>query len=451
MVVILGAGLAGLSASFHINNQNCIIFEKNNYATGHIHSENINGFTWDEGPHVSFTENEYVKNLFSESVDNDLLEYPVKTVNYFEGAWISHPAQTNLYAVPEPLRSECLADFLKARFSYEDNFVPQNYQEWLNYSFGETFTNTFPAAYTRKYWTTNPSLLTTDWVGKRVFFPKIDQVKEGYIQPLKEETHYIKKIRYPNNGGFMSFAQKLLTNSNINLRHELQSIDFDNRQIVFTNGETVKYQRLINTIPLPLLIAKSNAPGHIKEAASNLNCSSVLLVNVTANHQTARPENWIYVYDEDKYSTRINCTELLSPNNAPPRKTGIQVEVYFSAYKPKVETDDIIAQKVMIELIEMGLVRDIESIETYHTKWVQWANVIFDHKRIENLDIVLNYLVPYGLKREEDDLDSMTNWTEKISTNQNLGDIILAGRFGQWKYYWTDDCVLRGKFISENI
>jgi len=30
-----------------------------------------------------------------------------------------------------------------------------------------------------------------------------------------------------------------------------------------------------------------------------------------------------------------------------------------------------------------------------------------------------------------------------------LGDVILAGRFGQWKYYWSDDCVLRGKQIGE--
>jgi len=29
-----------------------------------------------------------------------------------------------------------------------------------------------------------------------------------------------------------------------------------------------------------------------------------------------------------------------------------------------------------------------------------------------------------------------------------MGQLILAGRFAQWKYYWSDDCVLRGKFIA---
>ena len=43
------------------------------------------------------------------------------------------------------------------------------------------------------------------------------------------------------------------------------------------------------------------------------------------------------VYDEDKYATRINCTEVLSPNNAPNKKSGIQVEVYFSEYKKDIK------------------------------------------------------------------------------------------------------------------
>ncbi|SDQ00102.1 Protoporphyrinogen oxidase [Mucilaginibacter sp. OK268] len=449
MITILGAGLSGLSSSYHIGHNQCVIYEKNNHATGHVHSEYINGFTWDEGPHVSFTDNEYVKTLFKESVKGNVLEYPVKTINYYKGSWIPHPAQSNLYAVPQPLRDKCLEAFLSARAFYTDDFIPKNYQEWLEYSFGNTFADTFPAAYTRKYWTTEPQQLSTQWVGKRVFFPEIDQVKEGYLGPLKEETHYVKKVRYPATGGYMSFADKLLQGSNIKLNYELSHINFDTKQLSFQNGENVEYDKLINTIPLPVLIQKSNAPDYVKQAAEALNCSSVLLVNVVANHETARPENWIYVYDEDKYSTRINCTELLSPNNAPKGKTGIQVEVYFSNYNQKNISDEEIAEAVLKELLEMGLILDRNYIETYHTKWVQWANVIFDHQQVKNQDIVLGWLEQYGLTRENDDLMPMTNWAE--GDNTKYGDLILAGRFGQWKYYWTDDCVLRGLRVSQGL
>ena len=49
------------------------------------------------------------------------------------------------------------------------------------------------------------------------------------------------------------------------------------------------------------------------------------------------------------------------------------------------------------------------------------------------------------------DFKNLNAMSSKFTTNDKVGDLILAGRFGQWKYYWTDDCVLRGKYISEAI
>ncbi len=447
---ILGSGLAGLATSFHLKDGACEIFEKNDYAGGHIHSELVNGFVFDEGPHVSFTKHEYVKNLFAENIANDFFEYPVETINFYKGFWIPHPAQSNLFAIPEPLRTDCLNSFLNSR-SNTNNKTIANYAAWLNEAFGEVFTNNFPKLYTKKYWTLDPEHLTTKWVGERIFYPNIDDVKEGYLKPLTNQTHYISQIRYPKNDGYFSYAKNWAESASIHFEHELSSISFADKKISFSNGKTFKYDKLVSTIPLPVLIAKSDAPTTIKDAAKHLNCSSVLIINVMANHKTKRKENWIYVYDEDKYSTRINCTELLSPNNAPANQTGIQVEVYFSNYKPLDESVEFIKNKVVEELLEMGLLESEKLITDVQTKWVQWANVIFDHKREENLDLVLNYLSNYGLVREFDDLEPATNWDEKFKNKINLADasIILAGRFAQWKYYWTDDCVLRGKFIND--
>jgi protoporphyrinogen oxidase len=441
-LTILGAGLTGLSISYHAEEE-CEIFEKNSYAGGHIHSTTKDGFTWDEGPHVSFTNNKYVKELFEHNVNGEYLEYPVKTTNYFHGSWIPHPAQSNLFAVPQPLRDECLNDFLISMREYSESYVPNNYADWLHSSLGKTFSKTFSSAYTRKYWTTNPENLATNWVGQRIFSPDINQIKQGYRGPLPEETHYIKKIRYPKNGGYLSFAQKMMREAKIKMNHDLEYIDFNKKTLRFSNGVSTHYEKLASTIPLPLLILKSNAPRAIKDAAEQLSCTSVLLINVIANHPTQRFENWIYVYDEDKYSTRINCTELLSPNNAPKGKTGIQVEVYYSKYRPLNESHSYIAEMVCKELVEMGLVRSIKDIEAVNTNWVQWANVIFDHQRKEAQNIIFSWLEQYGLERELDDLDPMTNWEAKFAQQVKVGSIFLAGRFAQWKYYWTDDCVLR--------
>lgn len=448
-VVILGAGLAGISTSYHVGHENCVIFEKNSFPGGHIRSEYMDGFTWDEGPHVSFTDNEYVRDLFFKSVEGELLEYPVKTTNYYKGSWIPHPAQSNLWAVPQPLRDECLHDILNSKERLEGVMqTPENYQRWLEAAFGKVFTNHFPKLYTEKYWTLPPEELATDWLGVRIFNPNIEQVRKGYLAPLPEETHYIKKIRYPRKGGYFSFAKPLYDGANVSLGKELVYINFTNKELHFADDTSYRYDRLISTIPLPELIKLSNAPIKVKEAASMLTCTSLLLVNVAANHPTKRKDNWIYVYDENKFSTRINCTELLSPENAPFGKTGIQVEVYFSQHKPKKKTDEFIAQQVVRELVDMELIESIDAVESYHTKWVPWANVVFDNQRRELQDTILSYLQSVGLEREEDDLEPMTKWSTKMTVK--LSALNLAGRFGQWKYYWTDDCVLRGyKFVNE--
>lgn len=126
MILILGAGISGLSASYHIGHDKCIVLEKENTSLGHLRSNKKDGFIWDQGPHVSFTNNSYVQELFAKSLNNKFLEYEVRTGNYYKGHWIDHPAQSNLYQVPEPLRKQCVDSFLEARQTFSETLKPEN-------------------------------------------------------------------------------------------------------------------------------------------------------------------------------------------------------------------------------------------------------------------------------------------------------------------------------------
>jgi protoporphyrinogen oxidase len=453
MILILGAGLAGISCSYHLNHD-CLVVEKNSYAGGHIYSHQINGFTWDEGPHVSFTKHKYVKDLFEQSVNGEYLEYPVHPTNYYKGNWIPHPAQSNLYAIPEPIRSECLTDFLSTRGVAENSGVVNNYEDWIKSAFGQKFSEEFVRSYTLKYWTVEPKELTTKWVGGRVLYPDVDAVKRGFYGPQSESTHYITTVRYPKEGGYMSYADLLMNGMNVQFNKTVNKIDLANKKVFFSDGSNQEYTKLINTLPLPEFVKIINPSPEIVIASEKLSCSELLLLNYTVDHPAKSKSHWLYVYDEDKYSTRINFTELLSPTNGIDGKCGIQVEVYFSKYRRQLETTTEIKEKVALELIEMGLVENLNAILEVNTNYVNYANVIFDQNREESLELIYDYLKEFGLKREQDDLEPMTDWDRKFCENPNensLGDIVMAGRFGQWKYYWTDDCVLRGKYISSSL
>jgi protoporphyrinogen oxidase len=446
-VIILGAGLTGISTAYHIGHDKCRTLEAKAHAGGHIHSKTINGFTWDEGPHVSFTKHQYVKDLFARSLKDGFLEYPVHPTNYYKGSWIPHPAQSNLYAVPEPLRTECLEDFLEERSRTDESFVPGDYGQWLKAAFGKTFAETFPYRYTQKYWTVPADSLVTSWVGNRVFYPDVEVVKKGYEAPLETSTHYITSIRYPKKGGYYGYASLMEEGMNIRYQRQVVRIDTGQKEVHCADGSVQAYDTLVSTLPLPEFISMCAAPPQISDAADKLVCSQLLIFNFEVAHPPTRTEQWMYVYDADMYSTRINFTDLLSPNNGPKGKCGIQVEVYFSKYHPLTEPVEEIRETVKDELVQMGLIKTKGDVEAIHTEWIPYANVVFDKKYEAALDTVLSWLEGIGLKREPDDLHPMTDWDKK--EQQLLGDIILAGRFGQWKYYWTDDCVLRGKYISD--
>jgi protoporphyrinogen oxidase len=420
-IAILGAGISGLSTSFHLGHRNAVIFEAQDHYGGHVHSWVRDGITWDDGPHISFTTNEYVRNLFAENVEGEYEELEIRATNYFHGHWIDHPAQTHLYQVPEPLRTRCLESFLETA-STDGHPKPRNYQEWLHQAMGPVFAETFPAAYTRKYWTTEPANLDVDWIGVRVLRPTVEEVTEGANGPLDRPTYYVatRDSRYPSRGGFWSYTHRLARGADIRYGKRLERVHLGRRSLGFSDGTTSEYDALVSTLPLPVLVSASvDAPDDVREAAAILRCTNFLYVQVAVDHPSLRDELWVYVYDEDKLSTRISITEKFAPANAPPGMTGIQVEVYGSPYRPLPDESEDVGRGVTKELIEMGLVKGPEAIRSVHVKSVPWGNAIFDLNRRAALDVIAGFLDRMG--------------------------VIRAGRYAEWKYLMTDACVLSGR------
>jgi protoporphyrinogen oxidase len=417
-VTILGAGISGLSASFHFGHQRCVAYEAKPHYGGHVFSFVRDGFTWDDGPHVLFTDSDYVKQVFAEGVDGEFEERVPEVTNYYQGHWIDHPAQSNLYQIPEPLRSQCLESFLASRS--EGLKKPANYEEWLHQAFGRVFADTFPAAYTRKYWTTEPANLGTDWIGARVYYPSVDDVKGGYKGPLGKSTYWVKRFRYPSRGGFLPFVRKLGDGARIEYGKTLEKINFAKRRMLFAGGFQTDYETLVSTLPLPVLMrCAEDAPDPVREAAEQLRTTQLYLVDIAARHPAKLKHHWVYIYDEDKLGTRVTMMENLSPHNVPPSCTGMSVEVCGSAYKPLPPDRDEVVRTVKDELIEMGLLESSEAVISANLRYVPWGQVIFDHNRKPALQTINQFLDSVG--------------------------VIRVGRYAEWKYAMTHDCVLRGK------
>ena len=84
---------------FHSAGVEPVLYDKNPYPGGHTASfAHPSGFVFDDGPHVSFTEDERLQELLAANVGGDFEAVRCRVNNYYRGHWIKHPAQCNLDA-----------------------------------------------------------------------------------------------------------------------------------------------------------------------------------------------------------------------------------------------------------------------------------------------------------------------------------------------------------------
>ena len=139
-IAILGAGMAGFGAAHHLHaaGARSTVYEKGDHYGGHTSSYHFDeGFVFDEGGHISFTQDERIQQLLAENVNHDYQTLTSRVNNYWKGYWIKHPAQCNLYGLPADLVVRVLQDFIAAQQREHGEIC--TYRDWLVAAYGRTF------------------------------------------------------------------------------------------------------------------------------------------------------------------------------------------------------------------------------------------------------------------------------------------------------------------------
>ena len=426
-IAILGAGVSGFGASHRLRNEgiDTVLYEKEPYHGGRSASHLMDGYIFDEGPHVSYTKDDRLRKLFAESVHGQYDEGIVQVNNYWQGYWITHPAITNLHGLPSDLMVNILRDFIGRPNDSPDSI--RNYEDWLIASYGRTYAETFPMQYTRKFHTTNASNMTTEWVGPRLYQANLEEVLLGALSPHAPNIHYVQEYRYPAQNGFVSFFDLFRTNSHIFQNYRVTKIDPRARELTFAHGEVVRYDHLISSIALPDLIPLIvNAPNDVIKASQDLACTCLVLVNIGVDRPDVCSENWTYFYDDDMPFSRVSFQRNISPSTVPEGVSAIQCEVYFSRkYKPLTQPPEAYIEPVIDGLRHCGLLREDDKILLRKAMFIPYANIIFDLDRPTALRTVHGFLDDIGIAH--------------------------CGRYGDWGYLWTDMSFLSGESAAQRI
>ena len=231
-VIVIGAGIAGLSAAYKLKKQgiDCTILEERATYGGLLDALNYNGFHFDRAVHVSFADQKEVRAVFDKT---PYLTHTSTPKNWDRQYWLTHPVQNNLFPLPEVEKKELIKSF-----SERPDHEIENYGQWLDYQYGQLIAERYPKKYTRKYWTVEADALGTDWIGRRMSRPTLEQILKGAESQDTEHVYYLKELRYPQKGGYKAFLDPVIAEANVLYEQKVVNIDLEKNRLPPLEGDT---------------------------------------------------------------------------------------------------------------------------------------------------------------------------------------------------------------------
>lgn len=423
-VVILGAGLSGLSAAYHLN-QSCEIFEKEERAGGLCRSLKIGDFIFDYGPHILFPKDKYVADLIRNLLGKNLRIQSRQAWIYhkFCDVYTRFPFQSHLYGLPASVVKDCILGFFNTLKKKEKN--PENYEEWIIWNFGEGIARHLMIPYAEKIWTLPPSKMNYEWVWNRVPRLSLEELLEGALHDNPRLFGFNTEFWYPSHGGIEALAASFLSGArNLRLKKEATCVYLKQKCVEFNDHKKVYYEKLISTLPLPEIIKRiDDVPEEVRKASQGLEHNSVYCVNLGIERERITPYHYIYFYEPDFLFHRISFPMNLSPYTTPKGFSSVTTEISYSKYR-KISKENIV-ERVIGDLIKAKILLPDDKIVVSDVADIKCAYIIYDLNHRKNV--------------------------KKIHEFLRKNHIIPCGRFGEWEYFNMDHSIASGKRIAEEL
>lgn len=423
-IVIIGAGLTGLSAAYHLEKKGFFdyeLFEKESITGGLCRSVTQNGFTFDYTGHLLHINDDYFRTFIESVVGFEHFNViHRRSFIYSEDTFTKFPYQVNLYGLSADTITECIEGYVNRPKRNSNTFA-----SWVLANFGQGFARHFFYPYQGKIFAYDVHKLTASWTGRFVPQTSLKQIIQGAIQePNDDMIGYNAQFFYPKQGGIMSWVHKVADQliKPIHTDYCVQSIDLKKKIVHFTNGHTQEYTHLINTMPLDTFLSciKEKTNSNLKKSLNYLKCNSVINFNLGINKPDISSKHWVY-FPENQYPFyRIGFSHNFSNSMAPAGCSSLYGE-FAHFKKPASWIDNTVHDSLEITKKWLGITD--KDIIAQKILTISHAYVIYDAWRDKNLPLLHQKL--------------------------NELDIHSIGRYGAWKYASMQEAVLDGKSIAE--
>lgn len=445
-VVVVGAGPAGLTASYELAKQGIrsVVLEKADKVGGISRTEVYKGYRFDIGGHRFFTKVDAVQKFWKEVLGDEFIKVPRMSRIYYGGKFYDYPL-----SLFNTLMNLGIWQSFLILLSYFESKVksklnpgrePESFEEWVIDRFGERLYRIFFKTYTEKVWGIPCDKIRADWAAQRIQGMSLKRAVLNALFGSQTSKSLIKEFDYPILGPGMMWerCQEILDDkgSPVHLNTQVVKVERQGRRItrvVAKQGdETLEFKgdNFISTLPVTLLLRKMDPlpPPHVLEAANGLKYRDFLIVSLIIDQDNLFPDNWIYIHSPEFKVGRIQNFKNWSPAMVPDAgKTCLGMEYFCSEGDPIWEMDDSELIKLASrESVDLNLVKKLSSIQDGTVIRQHKAYPVYDGEYRKHLKVIQEY----------------------IETFENLQTV---GRNGMHRYNNQDHSMLTAMLAVKNL
>jgi protoporphyrinogen oxidase len=420
-VVIIGAGPAGLTASYELLKQGTqsIVLEQADKVGGISRTETYKGYRFDIGGHRFFTKVGEVQQIWQEILGDEFIKVPRLSRIYYQSKFYSYPLSLfNTLSNLGVVRSFfILMSYLKAKLKAKLNLtpVPETFEDWVIDRFGALLYRTFFKTYTEKVWGIPCNQIQADWAAQRIQGMSLKRAVINALFGSQNAKSLIKEFDYPLLGPGMMWerCQEILDThgSPVHLNTSVIRVEREGpriQRIIAKQGDqTIQLtgNHFISTMPVTALVHRLDPlpPEEVLQAARGLKYRDFLIVALVIKQERLFPDNWIYIHSPEFKVGRIQNFKNWSPAMVPDgSKTCLGMEYFCSEGDDLWEMSDAELIKLATqEVIDLGLgvkpgdvedgtvIRQYKAYPVYDGEYRQHLQVLQDYlETFENLQTV---------------------------------------------------------------
>jgi UDP-galactopyranose mutase len=407
--MIIGAGPAGLAVSHRYEGPSRIL-ERGGEVGGLCRSIEFAGCVFDIGGHSFHSPYAEVTALVTRLMGGNWHEHRRDAWVWFDGALIPYPFQRHFERLPHP---EVVAECSQRLPEADRSSAATSLADWLPARFGDGVARHFLTPYNRKLWARDLTRISYGWVGERV--AGAEALEAAARRPLHDES----VVGYPARGGFGEIMKALAAECGpIELGCEVTQIDVHSRVATSRDGRRWPYDRLVSTMPLPLLLrAIQGAPADLMADADRLEQVSLKVLMLAIAGPVGDAPHRLYVADPAMPAHKIAFNHTSSPSLAARPQHAVMCEIAYSPEAPAPPDGEL--QQACIEwLAGAGFIAGAGAVIEARVTDVVYGYPVMTHDRPQILDRI-------------------QPWLESLR-------VASIGRFGAWEYVNSDACLKTG-------